>query len=111
MSKPVVTMATLIQCPHAVPGRLTTSTSKVLVDGMAPLVSGDKGTISGCPFTVPTGVSWPCTTALLTGIASKVLAENKPVLLLNPSDICQSAAQTPQGPVIWGTIQSKVLAT
>jgi hypothetical protein len=111
MSKPVVTMATLIQCPHAIPGTLATTTAKVLVDGMPPLVSGDKGTVAGCPFTVPTGKPQPCATALLTGLASKVLAENKPVLLLNPSDICQSADQIPNGPVVWGTIQAKVLAT
>lgn len=111
MSKPIVTMATRIQCPHAVPGTLVTTTAKVLVDGMPPLVSGDKGMVAGCPFTVPTGKPQPCTTALLTGIATKVLAENKPVLLLNPSDICQSADQIPQGPVVWSTIQSKVLAT
>lgn len=111
MSRPVVTVATLIQCPHGVPGTVMTSTAKVLVAGAPPLVSGDKGTVAGCPFTVPTGKPQPCTTALLTGIATKVLAENKPVLLMNPSDICQSADQIPQGPVIWSTIQSKVLAT
>jgi hypothetical protein len=40
-----------------------------------------------------------------------VMAENKPVLLMNPADICQSGDQIPQGPVGWTSIQAKVLAT
>jgi hypothetical protein len=111
MSPPIVTMATRIQCPHGAPGTLVTSTAKVMVENMAPLVIGDKGTIAGCPFTVPGPTPQPCVTALLTKAATKVLAENKPVLLMNPSDLCQSAAQTPQGPVVWANIQTKVLAT
>jgi hypothetical protein len=111
MTKPVVTMATLIQCPHTIPGKVMTATVKVLVEGAPPLVSGDKGTVASCPFTVPTGKPQPCVTALFTGLSSKVLVEGKPVLLFNPTDICQSADQIPQGPVIWSTIQAKVLAS
>jgi hypothetical protein len=33
-----------------------------------------------------------------------------PVLLVNPSDLCQSADQIPNGPVIWTGPQTKVLA-
>ena len=111
MSQPIVTMATMIQCPHGIPGTLMTSTAKVMVMGAPPLVAGDKGMVAGCPFTVPGPKPQPCTTALLTGLSTKLLAENKPVLLMNPSDLCQSADQIPQGPVIWGTIQAKVLAS
>ena len=111
MTIPIVTTATVIQCPHMMAGTLATGTAKVLVDNMPPLVMGDKGTIAGCPFTVPSGKPQPCATALLTKAATKVLAENKPVLLMNPADICQSADQIPNGPVVWATIQSKVLAT
>ena len=111
MSPPIVTMATRIQCPHGGPGTLATAAAKVTIDNMAPLLMGDKGTIAGCPFTVPSGVPQPCVTALLTKAAAKLLVENKPVLLMNPSDLCQSAAQVPQGPVVWANIQSKVMAT
>jgi hypothetical protein len=107
---PVVTMATIIQCPHMAPGTLTTATTKVLVDSSPPLVVADKGTIAGCPFTVPPGKSQPCTTALLTMASTKVLAEGKFVLLMNPADMCQSAEQIPQGPVVWANIQTKVVA-
>jgi hypothetical protein len=110
MTIPIVTMATLIQCPHGIPGSVTTSTAKVMIDNAPPLVAGDKGTVAGCPFTVPSGKPQPCVTALLTKASTKVLAENKPVLLMNPADLCQSAEQIPQGPVTWTMIQSKVLA-
>ena len=111
MTIPIVTMATVTQCPHGIPGTLMTATAKVMVDNAPPLVVGDKGTVAGCPFTVPPSKPQPCATVLLTKAATKVLAENKPVLLMNPADIAQSAEQIPQGPAIWGNIQSKVLAT
>lgn len=111
MSLPVVTTATIVQCPHGMKSTLVTATSKVLVDKMPPLVMGDKGTVAGCPFTVPGPKPQPCVTILLTRTATKVLAENKAVLLMNPADIAQSGEQAPQGPAIWGNIQSKVLAT
>jgi hypothetical protein len=111
VSTPIVTQGTAIQCPHAMPATLTPSASKVLVDQTPALVMGDKGTVSGCPFTLPNGKPQPCVTALLTKAATKVMAENKPVLLMNPADLCQSAEQIPQGPVTWTSVQSKVLAT
>ncbi|HYW16731.1 MAG TPA: hypothetical protein VE891_11355 [Allosphingosinicella sp.] len=111
MTIPIVTMATVVQCPHGVPGTVSTSTAKVLIDNMPPLVMGDKGTIAGCPFTVPPSKPQPCVTALLTKPSAKVMAENKPVLLMNPADICQSGDQIPQGPIVWTSIQAKVLAT
>lgn len=111
MSLPIVTTATMIQCPHGIPATLMTSTAKVLVDNMPPLVMGDKGSVAGCPFTTPVPKPQPCVTILLTKAATKVLAENKAVLLMNPADIAQSGEQIPQGPAIWGNIQSKVLAT
>ncbi|HEX8261867.1 MAG TPA: hypothetical protein VF547_03225 [Allosphingosinicella sp.] len=110
MSLAVVTTATMIQCPHAIPATLVSSASKVLVDSMPPLVMGDKPTVAGCPFMVGSKPQ-PCATVLLTKTATKVLAENKAVLLMNPADIAQSADQIPQGPAVWGNIQSKVLAT
>lgn len=111
MSLPIVTTATMIQCPHGIPATLVSASTKVLVDNMPPLVMGDKGTVAGCPFTTPAPKPQPCVTILLTKTATKVLAENKAVLLMNPADIAESAEKIPQGPAIWGNIQSKVLAT
>ncbi|HEY0012015.1 MAG TPA: hypothetical protein VGB79_04090 [Allosphingosinicella sp.] len=110
MSLPLVTTATLAQCPHGIPGMLVSSAAKVLVLGMPPLVMGDKPTVSGCPFQLPVPTPSPCVTLLLTGASSKVMVEGKFALKMNPSDVGQAATQAPQGPVIWSTIQNKVLA-
>jgi len=111
MTIPIVTMASLAQCPHAIPATLLSSASKVLVMGAPPLVLGDKGTVAGCPFQLPAGPTpSPCVTLMLTGASSKVLVEGKPVLKMNPSDLGVAATQAPQGPVIWANVQAKVLA-
>ena len=112
MTIPIVTMASLAQCPHAIPATLLSSASKVLVMGAPPLVLGDKGTVAGCPFQLPAGPTpSPCVTLMLTGASSKVLVEGKPVLKMNPSDLGVAATQAPQGPVAWTSVQAKVLAT
>jgi hypothetical protein len=47
--------------------------------------------------------------AELTKAASKVTSGGTPVLLVNPSDLCKSG-QIPNGPVVWSSPQTKVLA-
>ncbi|HMO77156.1 MAG TPA: hypothetical protein PKD99_10815 [Sphingopyxis sp.] len=111
MTVPLVTIATVAQCPHAIPGTLISSASKVLVMGAPPLVLGDKGSVAGCPFQLPGPTPSPCVTLLLTGASAKVMVEGKPALKMNPSDMGQAATQAPQGPVIWASVQTKVLAT
>jgi hypothetical protein len=110
MTIPLVTMATIAQCTHAIPATLVSSASKVLVMGAPPLVIGDKGMVAGCPFQLPGPTPSPCVTLLFMGASSKVMVEGKFALKMNPSDMGHAATQAPQGPVIWSTIQSKVLA-
>lgn len=110
MTIPLVTIASIAQCPHTIPGTLAPSTSKVLAMGAATLVLGDKGTVVGCPFQLPGPTPSPCVTLVLTGASAKVMVEGKPALRMNPSDVGQAATQAPQGPVIWSTVQTKVLA-
>ena len=111
MTLPLVTDLSLLNCPHAVPVTLVASVAKVMIEGGRPLTAGDRGMIAGCPFTVPTGKPQPCATALFTLTASKVFIEGKPAVLTNPADLCHSADQIPNGPVVWATVQAKVLAS
>ena len=111
MPGPIVTMNTQTQCPHGAKGTLIPGATKVLIDNGVALVAADQGTFAGCPFTMPNGKPQPCVKALLTLTASKVMMENKPALLMNPSDMAQSAEQIRNGPVVWTDIQSKVIAT
>lgn len=111
MTIPIVTMASLAQCPHAIPATLISSATKVMVMGAPPMVMGDKGLVAGCPFQLPPPTPSPCVTLMLTGASSKILVEGKPVLKMNPGDMGVAATQAPQGPVIWANVQAKVFAT
>ncbi|MFW5641554.1 MAG: hypothetical protein ACOCY0_02195 [Roseicyclus sp.] len=110
MSRAVLTGAAMVQCPHGVPATLAASGAKVLIEGAPVLLAGDRGTVAGCPFTLPPPKPSPCTATLHTGISAFVSSGGTPLLLQNPGDLAQSAEQVPQGPVIWGLVQSKVLA-
>ena len=108
MTTPIVTQGTIITCPHSIPATITASGSKLLIAGTPAALMGDPATVSGCPFTIGTKPQ-PCVTAELTKAASKVTSGGTPVLLVNPSDLCKSG-QIPNGPVVWSSPQTKVLA-
>lgn len=110
MTIPLVTMASVAQCPHAIPATLISSATKVLVVGAPPMVMGDKGLVAGCPFQLPPPTPSPCVTLQLLGASSKVMVEGKPALKMNPGDLGIAATQAPQGPVVWASVQTKVLA-
>lgn len=109
MTFPVLTALSMGNCPHGAPATFISGASKVLFDIGPPLLLGDSGMVSGCPFTLPNGKPQPCVKALVVQASSKVLVENKPVIMQSPGDICQSAEQIPQGPVGYTLVQSKVL--
>lgn len=110
MSTPIVTLGTVITCPHSIPAVIAASGSNLLVDGTPAALQGDTASVAGCPFTTPGGTPQPCTTAEMTKAASKVTSGGSPVLLVNPSDLCKSGS-IPNGPVVWSSPQTKVLAT
>ena len=111
MPQPVLTVATLAHCPHGMPVQFISSAVKVQFDASPPLVTPDRGMVTGCPFTVPSSKPQPCVFALVLQAATKVLVEGRPVILQSPGDICQSADQIPNGPVAYARVQSKVIAT
>lgn len=110
MTTPIVTMATAASCPHSIPITIAATGVKVLILGSVVAVNGDKGLVAGCPFTTPDGKPQPCVKADFLRASSKVQSGGVPVLLINPSDICKSG-EIPNGPVIWTTPQTKVIAT
>ena len=83
MTTPIVTQGTIITCPHAIPATITASGSKLLIAGTPAALMGDKGTVSGCPFTTPEPKPQPCVIAELTKAAGKVTSGGTPVLLVN----------------------------
>jgi len=109
MTAPIVTQGTVATCPHSIPVTIPASGAKLLILGSPAALMGDKGAMAGCPFTTPEPKPQPCVTAEFTKAASKVTSGGTPVLLVNPSDLCKSG-QIPNGPVVWSSPQTKVLA-
>ncbi len=109
MTTPIVTQGTVMTCPHSILITLTASGSKLLIAGTPAALMGDIGTVSGCPFTTPEPKPQPCLIAELTKAASKVFSGGTAVLLVNPADVCKSGP-IPNGPVVWSSPQTKVLA-
>jgi hypothetical protein len=89
---------------------MATST-KVLIDGAPVFVSGDQAIIAGCAFTVPPGKPQPCVKGQFTMPSVKVFVEAKPAMLRGPADLGLSVEQIPGGPLIYSTVQMKVIAT
>jgi uncharacterized Zn-binding protein involved in type VI secretion len=110
MTDPVVTAATMLSCPHGVPGQVSATAPKVTIEGSTVAVLGDMATVSGCPFTLPNGKPQPCVTARFMGPATRVMAGGLPVILQFSGDMFQSAEQVPNGPVTWTLPQLKVTA-
>ena len=110
MSTPIVTQGTIITCPHSIPATIAATGAKLVIAGTPAALQGDKGLVSGCPFTIAGPKPQPCVTAELTKAATKVLSGNTPVLLVNPSDMCKSGDQVTNGPVVWSSPQTKVVA-
>lgn len=109
MPQPVLTAMTQANCPHGGKVTFPSTATKVLIDAAPPLIVPDKGVVTGCAFTVPPAVPQPCVIGLLPQAAAKVMVEGRPVVLQSPGDLCQSAV--PQGPVIYLSVQTKVIAT
>jgi hypothetical protein len=110
MTTPILTQGTIATCPHAIPVTIGATGAKVLILGTPVALMGDKGTIAGCPFTIPGPSPQPCLIAEFTKPSAKVSSGGTPVLLVNPSDLCKSG-QIPNGPVIWSGPQTKVIAS
>lgn len=106
----VLNAAATISCSHAAPVRHALTQARVLVAGTAVLVQTDAGTITGCPFTVPTSKPSPCLTTRWTSASTRVLAGGTPVLLQSSQGLGLSPEQAPQGPLMVTVVQPRVQA-
>jgi uncharacterized Zn-binding protein involved in type VI secretion len=111
MPLPILTALAQAQCPHAAKATFLATASKVLIQGGAVFVQGDQALIVGCAFTVPTGKPQPCVKGVVVAAAAKVLAQGRPAIVRSPSDLAQSAEQIPAGPLVYASVQTKVMAT
>jgi hypothetical protein len=100
-SKPLTVNSVLI-CPHGGSVQISTTNSKVKLNGAFFALATDQFSISGCPFQIPIGVGTkpsPCLTVqwLVVDLKNKVIGS--PILNEASVGLCLTAEQIPQGPV------------
>lgn len=103
----ILQMGCTIQCPHGGMTTVTTSNTKVKVDGAFALLVADTFIIAGCPLNV-LGAPHPCVTIQWQNEAKKVKVTGKPVLLQNSIGLCKAADQVVQGTATIAGFQTKV---
>jgi hypothetical protein len=105
----LLTQESQLMCPHGGVVTATPSSTKVQVKASGPVVrSSDTFSITGCPFTLPSGTPHPCTTVQWQVTATKVKDNGDFVLNEASVGLCIAADQVPQGTVMISTTQAQV---
>jgi hypothetical protein len=113
MPGPLLTVASLISCPHAAPASVLSTNARVTASGAPVATAADTYPVAGCPFQVPVGAGTkpqPCVQVRWTGPATRVLVGGVPPVLAVSPGIGVSAEGIPQGPPIVGATQPRVVA-
>src|SRR3954453_5191991 len=101
MSGSMLTTASTLMCPHGGTVSISSSNSKVTVNGSAAALADDTFSISGCSFQIPATppIPSPCTKVqwLMTDMQTTV--GGTPTLSESSVGLCLAATQVPQGPV------------
>ena len=56
----ILTTSSTVMCMHGGTATLTTSNTKMKIDGSPALLESDIHPVAGCPFTIPPGKPSPC---------------------------------------------------
>lgn len=106
----ILTTSSQIMCTHGGMATLTTSNTKVKVDGAPALLESDIHSVAGCPFTVPPSKPQPCIKIEWTLGATMCKANNRKVLIQSSVGKCISAEGATQGLAIIAQTQMKAQA-
>ena len=106
----ILTTASTVTCTHGGQATLTTSNTKVKVDGVPALLESDIHSVVGCPFTVPGPKPQPCIRIEWSGGATMCKAGGTGVLVKSSVGKCISAEGATQGLAIVGMTQMKAQA-
>lgn len=111
MPGPVLHTGATVACPHGARLNIVAASPRVTVSGANAAVLTDQGSVTGCPFTVPSSKPQPCVSTKWLAGATRVTASGQP-LLINPAvAVCLSADQIPAGPPAVSGAQARVVAT
>lgn len=105
----LLTVASVIQCPHGGQAVLSTSNSKAMSDGALVLLETDVHSVIGCPFTVGSKYS-PCVQIRWSGGAMQASVEGVSALVQSSIGLCHNAENAPQGVALIASTQAKVAA-
>jgi hypothetical protein len=114
MPGPVLTITSVMTCPHGGQVSIAPGSARVSVLGQPVATMADQYLIAGCPFQVPIGTGTkpqPCIRIQYTVPATRVTSMGQPLVLATSTGLCLSAEQIPQGAPIPVTIQPRVIAT
>jgi hypothetical protein len=107
----LVHVGALFFCPHFGLGKVISSNTRVLVNGLAVATALDQFPVTGCAFTVPGPKPQPCTQIQWTAPAARVKVNGQPPILGTSGGVGVSAEQIKQGPALVLLTQLRVVAT
>jgi len=102
----ILTTASTIMCTHGGTVILSTSNSKLKIDGVAALVESDVHAVVGCAFTLPGPKYSPCVKVEWTGGAQATVGGEK-ILVMSSVGKCISGEGATQGVAIIVNTQMK----
>ena len=97
-------------CTHGGTAALTTSNTKMKVDGAPALLESDVHSVAGCPFTLPGPKPSPCIKIEWTAGATMCKSDGTKVLIQSSVGKCISAESATQGLAIIAQTQMKAQA-
>jgi hypothetical protein len=77
-----------VLCAHGSQAQPTVPSPRVKVGGQQVATQPVPYTVSGCPFRLPNGASFPCITAQWVKAATKVLVGGVPAVLQDSQAVC-----------------------
>ncbi len=92
----VIDAGAAIVCPHGGRGMPVTTTTRVRVGGLPPILDSDRVVVDGCAFDVD-GAPSPCVLVRWLMPSTRLLVDRTPVVLSTSTGLCVSATGAPQG--------------
>ncbi len=109
----VLTIASTVLCMHGGSAILTTSNTKMMVDGAPALLESDIHSVAGCPFQIPVGAGTkpsPCIRIEWSAGSTQMKVDGTPVLVQSTIGKCYSPEGAMQGLANIAATQTKISA-